>query len=204
MLYLYKAQLYDELPMTIKFLAGVDEVGRGCLAGPVMSAAIILNNKIDKKILVDSKTISHKKRCKLANYIIHNSYSIGIGISTNVEIDQLNIHNATLLSMEMAILNLCIKPNLIYVDGLYKPETSIKAKCFIKGDSRFPEISAASIVAKVLRDNEMLYLNEKTIVYSFNKNKGYPTKDHKMALEKFGPSIYHRKTFNPVYQMSLS
>ena len=189
--------------MTIKFLAGVDEVGRGCLAGPVMSAAIILSKKINREILVDSKTISSKKRRQLAHYIIMNSCSIGIGVSDNVEIDKLNIHNASLLSMERAIENLSIKPNLIYVDGLYKPKTHIKVECFVRGDSLHPEISAASIIAKVLRDNEMSYLDTKTKVYSFSKNKGYPTKNHKMALEMFGPSVYHRRSFNPVSQKNL-
>ena len=188
--------------MTIKFLAGVDEVGRGCLAGPVMSAAIILSNKIDRALLVDSKTISHNKRCKLADYIIRHSYSIGIGLSTNVEIDKINFHKATLLSMKRAINNLSITPNVIYIDGLYAPKTNISSKCFVKGDSIIPEISAASIVAKVIRDNEMMYLDKKTRVYSFEKNKGYPTKDHKMALERFGPSIYHRQSFSPISDMT--
>ncbi len=187
--------------MTIKFLAGVDEVGRGCLAGPVMSAAIILSKKIDRSLLVDSKTISHNKRCKLADYIISNSYSIGIGIATNFEIDNLNIHNATLLSMKRAIENLSVKPSLVYVDGIFAPETGIKSRCFVKGDSKIPEISAASIVAKVIRDNEMIYLDRRARVYNFYKNKGYPTKDHKMALERFGPSIYHRQSFSPICDM---
>ena len=184
--------------MTSQILAGVDEVGRGCLAGPVISAAIILNSKIDKKLLVDSKSISSKKRLILASYILRNARSIGIGACNNFEIDKLNIHHATLLSMRRAIINLDITPKMIYVDGLFKPETTIDTKCFIKGDTFMPEISAASIIAKVLRDNEMIKLDRKFKVYGFADNKGYPTKNHKTALNVFGPSVYHRLSFSPL------
>jgi len=184
--------------MTIKYLAGVDEVGRGCLAGPVISAAVILKKSAKKDLLKDSKTLSPSKRIYLAQYIVKASYSIGIGIATNEEIDDLNIHNASLLSMERAINNLNIEPDLIYVDGLFKPPTKYKTQCFIKGDSLKPSISAASIIAKVVRDNEMMYLNSLINVYQFNEHKGYPTKSHKLALNTFGPSIYHRKSFRPV------
>jgi len=184
--------------MTSQFLAGVDEVGRGCLAGPVISAAIILNNKIDKKLLVDSKSISPKKRLTLASYILKNTRSLGIGACSNFEIDKLNIHYATLLSMKRAIINLNVMPKMIYVDGLFKPETGIDTKCFVKGDTFIPEISAASIIAKVLRDNEMIKLDTKFKVYGFANNKGYPTKNHKTALNLFGPSVYHRLSFTPL------
>ncbi len=184
--------------MTSKLLAGIDEVGRGSLAGPVVSVALILKNNIDDSQFVDSKAISESKRIKICKYIINNSLALGIGISTNQEIDKINIHNATLLSMKRAIHNLSITPELIYIDGLYSPNVNISTECFVKGDQNIPIISAASIVAKVIRDNEMKFIHSKLNVYGFDKNKGYPTKEHKIALNIFGPCVHHRMSFAPL------
>ena len=184
--------------MTSQILAGVDEVGRGCLAGPVISAAIILNKSIDRSILKDSKLLTEKKRTFLASYILNNCISVGIGVSPNDEIDQLNIHNATLLSMKRAINNLVKLPTKLVIDGLHKPDTTINTTCVVKGDQLLPEISAASIVAKVLRDNVMKSLDNKIKAYGFSKHKGYGTKQHLLAIDMFGPSIYHRMSFAPL------
>ena len=184
--------------MTSQFLAGVDEVGRGCIAGPVISVAIILKDTLDRSLMVDSKKITHKKRIFLAQYILQNCWSIGVGACNNHEIDSLNIHNATLNSMKKAITNLDLQPKIAYIDGIHKPKLDIECESFVKGDEQIPEISAASIVAKVLRDNEMIILDKKLPVYGFMKHKGYGTKEHLEAIETFGPSIYHRFSFAPL------
>ena len=179
-----------------KIIAGVDEVGRGSLIGSVYSAAVILGlDSHDITGLVDSKKISEKKRIVKANDIILNSLSIAIGVATKDEIDSLNIHHATLLSMERAIDNLCIKPDKIYIDGLHVPNISIETEAIVKGDSKIDEISAASIIAKVARDNEMYYIHNKFKMYNFDKNKGYGTSDHLKAIKIYGKTIYHRESF---------
>lgn len=184
--------------MTSQFFAGVDEVGRGCLAGPVISVAIILNDYIDKTILRDSKKISPLKRIKIAKYILQNCNSIGVGVCDNHIVDKINIHKATLESMRRALANLAISPQMAYIDGMYKPEVDIHCKCIINGDDLIPEISAASIVAKVLRDNEMRIIDKKLPIYGFLKHKGYGTKEHMLAITTFGPSIFHRLSFSPM------
>ena len=162
--------------MTSQFLAGVDEVGRGSLAGPVISVAIILKDSLDRSLMIDSKKLTHKKRLFLAQYILQNCWSIGVGEKTNLD----------------------LQPKIAYIDGIYKPKIDIECESFIKGDDRIPEISAASIVAKVLRDNEMMVLDKKLPVYGFMKHKGYGTREHIEALKIFGPSIYHRFSFAPL------
>ncbi|MBT3549367.1 MAG: ribonuclease HII [Gammaproteobacteria bacterium] len=184
--------------MTSQFLAGVDEVGRGCLAGPVISVAIILKDTIDRSLMVDSKKLSPLRRAKLASYILEHSCSVGVGECSNHMIDKVNIHNATLESMRLAIMNLHLMPDLAYIDGIHKPDIDINSKCFIQGDNLIPEISAASIVAKVLRDNMMLRLDKILPVYGFSRHKGYGTKEHIHAIDLFGPSVYHRFTFAPI------
>ena len=176
-------------------IAGVDEVGRGALAGPVIAAAVIL--KKDIKDLKDSKKISEKKRIKLSNEIKKNSY-FAIGSASNNEIDEINIHNASLLAMKRAILNLPIKPNMILVDGKFKPNLKTQMKAIIGGDSKHSEISAASIIAKVYRDNLMIEYSKKYIKFNLDKNKGYGTKDHLEALKSNKYSAIHRKSFNGV------
>ena len=143
-----------------KIIAGVDEVGRGSLVGSVFSAAVILHPSISIENLADSKKISSKNRIKLSNSIIINSLSVSIGVATKSEIDLMNIHHATLLSMKRAVDNLSITPDKIYFDGLYVPDLNIESHAIVKGDSKIKEISAASIIAKVARDNEMAHLNK--------------------------------------------
>ncbi len=178
-----------------KIIAGVDEVGRGSLIGSVFSAAVILNNVASFSELKDSKKLSEKIRSKLASKIIKQSLCVSIGVATKDEIDCLNIHNATLLSMKRAIYNLHVKPDFVQIDGLYAPETEIESECIVRGDSKIPQISAASILAKVARDYEMNYLHDKFELYNFKQNNGYGTPQHIKAIECFGKTIYHRESF---------
>jgi ribonuclease HII len=178
-----------------KIIAGIDEVGRGSLIGSVYSAAVILNPDEPIRNLADSKKISTNTRIQLAQTIAQKSSAVSIGIANRDEIDRINIHHATLLSMKRAIDNLPVKADLIYVDGKYAPETDIEIRTLIKGDNLIEEISAASIIAKVARDNEMIYLDNKFIAYNFLKNKGYGTKQHLSAITYFGKTIYHRESF---------
>ncbi len=178
-----------------KIIAGVDEVGRGSLVGSVFSAAVIFQPTIYIENLVDSKTLSPKSRVKLSNNIITKSLCISIGVATKDEIDDMNIHHATLLSMKRAVDNLSIVPNKIYFDGLYVPDLNIESHAIVKGDSKIREISAASIIAKVARDNEMAHLDKMFRIYDFIKNKGYGTPHHLQAISLFGKTIHHRESF---------
>ena len=176
-------------------IAGVDEVGRGCLAGPVTAAAVILNNPVAG--LKDSKKLSPKKRSELSKIILQNCiYSLGN--VQNAEIDEINIHQATLKAMQEAIINLPITPDLIYVDGKFIPNVEINCKAVIGGDILIPEISAASIVAKVYRDEIMTKLDKKFPVYGFANNKGYGTRQHLLALQSEGYTSFHRLSFRGV------
>ena len=184
-------------------IAGVDEVGRGCLAGPVFAAAVILNKKINKKDIKDSKKIPFKKRILLSSYIKKNSiYAIG---KANVkEINKMNILNATLLSMERALNKLKQKPSIAYIDGTFAPKNlKIKCRTFVKGDERFLCISAASIIAKVARDLFMIKLSKKYPRYNWHKNFGYGTIDHLRGLKKYGITKHHRKKFKPIHNMLM-
>jgi ribonuclease HII len=178
-----------------KLIAGVDEVGRGSLVGSVYSAAVIFKPDLYIKDLKDSKKINPKNRLELSNRIIIDSLCVSIGIASKDEIDEMNIHHATLLSMKRAIINLSVQPNKIYFDGLYVPELNIESHAIVKGDNKIREISAASIIAKVARDNEMIYLNKKFELYKFIKNKGYGTHEHLDAISCLGKTIYHRESF---------
>ena len=183
--------------------AGVDEVGRGCLAGPVFSAAVILKKNIDTKEIKDSKKITFKKRILLSKYIKKNSiYSIA---SASVkEIDKINILNASLLSMERALKKLKYKPSIAYIDGIFSPKNlKIKCKTFVKGDEKIICIAAASIVAKATRDLFMIKLAKKYPNYSWDKNFGYGTTDHMRGLKKHGITKHHRKKFKPVHKILI-
>ena len=179
----------------MKLIAGVDEVGRGCLAGPVIAAAVIFKNNIPG--LKDSKKLSIKKRQELSLIIMENSY-FSFGSASVKEIDKINILQASLLAMKRAILNLSVKPVKILVDGVHKPDLDIDTQTIIKGDSYIDEISAASIIAKVYRDNLMLQFDKKYPNFHFSSHNGYGTKLHKAAINKYGITPVHRKTFKGV------
>ena len=182
-------------------IAGVDEVGRGSLVGPVYAAAVILKKNLDKKKLKDSKKLTKKNREILEKYIKKNSYW-SIGSASLKEIVKLNILNASLLAMKRAIKKLKKKPTQVLVDGNKIPKIkNYNLKYVIKGDEKIPEISAASIIAKVSRDRLITKMSKKYIVYSWNKNAGYGTKDHLSAIKKFGITKHHRKTFQPIHNI---
>tara|TARA_B100000963_G_scaffold220781_1_gene192409 strand:+ start:6424 stop:6993 length:570 start_codon:yes stop_codon:yes gene_type:complete len=181
-------------------IAGVDEVGRGCLAGPVVSAAVILKESINLKILKDSKKIAFYKREEICEHIKNNSY-YAIGIASVEEILNLNILQASLLSMKRAIKRLKIKPNLTLIDGNFAPKGLKNYRTIINGDEKIKVISAASIVAKVYRDRFMIKLSEKFSNYAWERNFGYGTKAHLTGLKKFGVTAHHRKSFKPIHKI---
>ena len=183
--------------------AGVDEVGRGCLAGPVVSAAVILKENINLNLLKDSKKISFKKRIEIAEHIKLNS-TYAIGLATVEEILNLNILQAALLSMKRAIDKLSIKPELVLIDGNFAPKGIKNFKTIINGDEKIKSISAASIIAKVFRDQLMIKLSEKFHNYAWERNFGYGTKAHMEGLKKFGITSHHRKSFKPIHKMLSS
>ena len=183
--------------------AGVDEVGRGCLAGPVVSAAVILKENINLKLLKDSKKISFKKRIEIAEHIKLNS-TYAIGLATVEEILNLNILQAALLSMKRAIDKLSIKPELVLIDGNFAPKGIKNFKTIINGDEKIKSISAASIMAKVFRDQLMIKLSEKFHNYAWERNFGYGTKAHMEGIKKFGVTSHHRKSFKPIHKMLSS
>ena len=176
-------------------IAGTDEVGRGCLAGPVVAAAVILKEDIPG--LTDSKKISPKKREFLADLILEKSF-FAYGVVSNNKIDKINILNASLLAMKRAILNLPVRPSMVLVDGTFKPDLDIPMRAIIGGDSSENAISAASIIAKVYRDNLMTKYDSIFPLYDLKGNKGYGTKKHLEALKNFGHCEIHRTTFNGV------
>ncbi len=183
--------------------AGVDEVGRGCLAGPVVSAAVVFKKGINLKLLKDSKKISFKKRVEISKHIKDNSH-FAIGIASVEEILNLNILQASLLSMRRAIERLKVKPGLTLIDGNFAPEGLKNYKTIINGDEKVKVISAASIIAKVYRDRFMIKLSEKYSNYAWERNFGYGTKAHLEGLKKFGVTSHHRKGFKPIHKMLSS
>ena len=185
-------------------MAGVDEVGRGCLAGPVFAAAVILNNNINIKGIKDSKKISFKKRILLSKYIKKNSV-YAIGHASVKEINETNILHASLLSMKRALKKLKQEPAVAYIDGPFAPKNiKIKCKTVIKGDEKITCIAAASIIAKVSRDLFMIKLGKKYPKYLWNKNFGYGTNDHMQGLKKYGITKHHRKKFRPIHNILIS
>ncbi len=182
-------------------IAGVDEVGRGPLVGAVVTAAVILdpNNPIEG--LGDSKKLSEKKRLLLAQEIKQKALAWSLGRAEPAEIDDLNILHATMLAMQRAIKSLKIRPHFVLVDGNRIPDLDIPTQAIVKGDSLVPEISAASILAKVARDAEMLALDKQFPQYAFAQHKGYPTKLHLEKLAEFGVLPQHRRSFAPVRKL---
>ena len=180
--------------------AGVDEVGRGCLAGPVVSAAVILKKGINIRLLKDSKQISFNKRQEISDHIKFNSY-YAIGLASVEEILDLNILQATLLSMKRALEQLTVQPDLTLIDGNFAPSGLKNYKTIVNGDEKIKEISAASIIAKVYRDNLMIGLSQKFSNYAWESNFGYGTKAHLEGLKKFGVTSHHRKGFKPVHKI---
>ncbi|WP_421920870.1 ribonuclease HII [Marinifilum sp.] len=176
--------------------AGCDEAGRGCLAGPVFAAAVILPSDFSNEMLNDSKKISEKKRYQLRTEIEKEAIACAVGIVNHAEIDLINILNASFLAMHRAIDQLKIKPEHLLIDGnRFNPYKNIKHTCVIKGDGKYSAIAAASILAKTYRDDFMLKIHSEFPNYLWNNNKGYPTKKHRLAIKEFGISQYHRKSF---------
>ena len=176
--------------------AGCDEAGRGCLAGPVVAAAVILPKGYKNIKLDDSKKISEKNRNKLRIDIEKNAIAIGIGIVEERKIEKINILQASLLAMHLAIKNLAVKPSHLAIDGnKFNPYPKIDHTCIIKGDGKYMNIAAASIIAKTKRDEIMKKLSISFPKYLWNQNKGYPTKKHKNAISEFGITKHHRKSF---------
>ena len=178
-----------------KFECGTDEAGRGCLAGPVTAAAVILPKKFENQTINDSKIISESKRIKLKEVIENKAISFGVSHVDNNKIDQINILNASIFAMHNAISKLQ-NVSFISVDGnRFKPFKKIPYQTVVKGDSLYLNIAAASILAKTYRDNYMNIIHEEFPMYNWKKNKGYPTKEHRDAIKKYGVSKYHRRSF---------
>ncbi len=182
-------------------IAGVDEVGRGPLAGPVIAAAVILDPERPIAGLADSKKLSEKKRLLLADEIRHCALAWAIGRVDHLEIDRINILQASLLAMKMAIEALNITPDHVMVDGNQCPRIAWSVEAVVRGDQTIPVISAASILAKVIRDEEMTALESVYPGYGFARHKGYPTADHLLALQQLGISPIHRRSFAPVNRL---
>ena len=182
----------------MKLIAGVDEVGRGSLIGPVYAAAVILNKSINRKLLKDSKSLTKSNREILSKYIKENSIW-AVGKASVKEIEKINILQASLLAMKRAIRKLKKKPTVVFVDGNKLPKIeNYKLRAVIKGDQKMPSISAASIIAKVSRDKMITKLGKKFKGYYWDKNYGYGTKQHLTAIKNLGITSQHRKTFSPI------
>lgn len=176
--------------------AGCDEAGRGCLAGPVFAAAVILPTDFSNEMLNDSKKLSEKKRYFLRETIETEAIAWAVGIVNHEEIDEINILNASFLAMHRAIDQLKIEPEHLLIDGnRFNPYNNIKHTCVVKGDGRYAAIAAASILAKTYRDDFMIKIHKKFPQYDWSSNKGYPTKKHRMAIREHGISLHHRKSF---------
>jgi ribonuclease HII len=201
----YVAMDDDHLIKTNQYVlvAGVDEAGRGPLAGPVVAAAVILDPLRPIDGLADSKILSERKRDSLFEIIKTVALSWSVGVASVEEIDEINILQATLLAMQRAVHGLTIQPDEVLIDGNRLPDLLIPALAIVKGDSKVKAISAASIVAKVLRDRMMVDYHKKYPDFSFHLHKGYGTQQHLTEIEQFGILPIHRKTFNPVRTMIL-
>lgn len=184
--------------------AGCDEAGRGCLAGPVFAAAVILPSDFKNDVLNDSKKLTEKKRFELRPVIENEALAWAIGIVDNNEIDKINILNASFLAMHRALDKLKLKPDHIIIDGnRFKKYNDISHLCIIKGDGKYLSIAAASVLAKTYRDDYMNSLHDRFPLYNWDQNKGYPTLVHREAIAKNGLSEFHRKSFNTAIQLKL-
>jgi ribonuclease HII len=183
-------------------VAGLDEAGRGPLAGPVVAACVVLPPSCDSALFLDSKKLSHKRRCFLARILADINASTGVGIVSHTTIDRINILQASLLAMKRAVENLAStapSPNFLLIDGKFKIPMDTPQHTLIQGESKSASIAAASILAKVTRDALMDELDRQFPVYNFAQNKGYPTREHREAIEKYGPVVScHRRTFKGV------
>ena len=191
----YENELYSK---GYKLIGGIDEVGRGPLVGPVVTACVILPEDFVLDGLTDSKKLSEKKRDMFYDIIMEKAISVGIGIMDEDVIDKVNIYEATKLAMYQAVDNMSVKPDYILIDAMKLDKLDVPSTSIIKGDLKSITISAASVIAKVTRDRMMYELDKKYPMYKFAKNKGYPTKDHIEAFSKYGILKEHRKTFKPV------
>ena len=194
----YEQELYNK---GIRYIAGVDEVGRGPLVGPVVTAAVILPVGYFNGLINDSKKLSEKRRNELYEIIMRDALSVSIGMMDNKVIDDVNIYEATKLAMYQAINNLEIKPEYVLIDAMKLSDLEMPSESIIKGDSKSETIAAASIIAKVTRDRLMLQYDEQYPEYGFAQHKGYGTAEHIAALRKYGPCSIHRKSFEPVTSM---
>ena len=194
-LYKYEKELYCK---GIKYIAGVDEVGRGPLVGPVVTACVILPRDFVLEGLTDSKKLTEKKRNLFYDYIMDHAISVGIGIKSEKIIDEVNIYEATKLAMYEAIEKSTVRPEHVLIDAMKLDKLDIPSTSIIKGDAKSISIAAASVIAKVTRDRMLDELDLKYPMYGFKNNKGYPTKKHIEAIEQFGIIEEHRRTFGPV------
>ncbi len=183
-------------------IAGVDEAGRGCLAGPVVAASVVLPGDLEIQGIGDSKTLSVCTRERLFKEIKRHSLAVGIGIVGPEEIDRINIYNATVEAMVLSLRRLRVVPDLVVVDALKLPVRENQLS-LIKADSRSAVVAAASVVAKVVRDRIMKAIHRRYPQYGFDRNKGYATREHLKSLDRFGPCPVHRRSFGPVSQMQL-
>lgn len=196
----YEEQLLEE---GYHLIAGIDEVGRGPLIGPVVAACVILKEHEFLEGVTDSKKLSEKKREQYYEIIMENAVSVGIGIISPATIDEVNIYQATILAMKEAVKNCKIKPDYILVDGNMKIDFEIPSKSIVKGDQLSLTIAAASIIAKVTRDRMLIELDGQYPMYGFKNHKGYPTKQHLEAIQKYGLIEGYRKSFKPVQEIMI-
>lgn len=184
--------------------AGCDEAGRGCLAGPVVAASVILKKDADYPELNDSKQLTEKKRMQLRELVMREAVSYGIGIVSAQEIDEINILNASFLAMHRAIDQLSLQPELLLIDGnRFNPYKNIKHVCIVGGDAKYQSIAAASILAKTTRDMMMVEYGKQYPMYNWKNNKGYSTVQHKQAIADYGTTPLHRMTFNMAIQLRM-
>ncbi len=179
--------------------AGCDEAGRGCLSGPVVAAAVILPDGYSHPCLIDSKKLSEKRREEMRQIIMRDAVAWGVAECSAAEIDDINILNASIEAMHRALSKLTVRPGAIIVDGnRFKPYEDIPHTTVVKGDAKYANIAAASILAKTTRDHLMLELHRQYPMYNWDKNKGYPTAEHRAAIALYGPTVWHRASFTLV------